>query len=128
MARNNPWSVQAIIDRIERERRQTPQAEPATGTTAPIGYAMRGLGSCHTDPGDLTADRAHRAMQVHLACGTDRCRVRRRARDALVATGRMVLDPRATPTSVIPSRSWLAHVRNLFGYGATFFGGRHALR
>ncbi len=88
MSGYNPWSVQAIIDRIERERRQTPQAEPTTSATAPIGYAVRGLWSCHTDPGDLTAARAHRAMQVHLACG-----------------------------------------RNLlFGYSATFLGGRHALR
>ncbi|WP_306361040.1 hypothetical protein [Nocardia sp. CC227C] len=129
MSRNNPWSVQAIIDRIERERRQPLAPEPATGETTAIGYTVRGLWSCHTDPGDLTAIQAHHAMQLHLGCGVDRCRVRRRARDALVAAGRMVLDARATPTSAPPSTSWLTHLRHvLFGYSATLLGGRHALR
>ncbi|MFD3594355.1 hypothetical protein ACFWU5_16650 [Nocardia sp. NPDC058640] len=50
---------------------------------------------CNRDPGPLTAQQAHRAMQVHLECGVDTCRCRRRARTTLVELNRMVLDERA---------------------------------
>lgn len=50
---------------------------------------------CNRDPGALTADSAHKAMQVHLECEVDTCRVRRRARNTLVDLKRMVLDERA---------------------------------
>lgn len=36
-------------------------------------------------------------MQVHLYCSVDLCRVRRRARQTLVESRRMVLDERAEP-------------------------------
>ncbi|WP_378737082.1 hypothetical protein [Nocardia brasiliensis] len=49
------------------------------------------------DPGELTPEQAHRAMQVHLNCDVDVCRARRRARRTLVEARRMVLDERATP-------------------------------
>ncbi|MFX0580650.1 hypothetical protein [Nocardia nepalensis] len=55
------------------------------------------IGDCRRDPGDLTKEQAHRAMQVHLHCGVDICKVRRRARQTLVESRRMVLDERAEP-------------------------------
>ncbi|MGY1982693.1 hypothetical protein [Nocardia gipuzkoensis] len=55
------------------------------------------LSNCACDPGDLTAGQAHRAMQVHLDCSVELCRVRRRARRTLVEARLMVLDERATP-------------------------------
>ncbi|MFE3957724.1 hypothetical protein ACFXPS_26565 [Nocardia sp. NPDC059091] len=127
MSRNNPWSVQAIIDRIEREKQQTVDTEHAEVDAA--GYAVRGLWSCYDDPGTLTAGQAHTAMQVHLGCGVDSCWVRWRARTALVAAGRMVLDPRAARVPGVHRRSLLVVLRMaVFGCGALFLGGRHALR
>lgn len=55
----------------------------------------RSLLSCTVDPGGLTAEEAHRGMQVHLECSVDTCQVRRRARNTLVEAKRMVLDVRA---------------------------------
>ncbi|MEU2034705.1 hypothetical protein [Nocardia amamiensis] len=55
------------------------------------------LANCARDPGELTAGQAHRAMQVHLDCSVELCRVRRRARRTLVEARLMVLDERATP-------------------------------
>lgn len=55
------------------------------------------IGGCRSDPGPLTEEQAHRAMQVHLYCSVDLCRVRRRARQTLVESRRMVLDERAEP-------------------------------
>ena len=55
---------------------------------------------CTRDPGPVTAEQAHEAMQVHLECAVDTCRVRRRARDTLVEQNRMVLDQRAHQTGV----------------------------
>ncbi|WP_067808123.1 hypothetical protein [Nocardia beijingensis] len=55
------------------------------------------LSNCAEDPGELTASQAHRAMQVHLDCSVEICRVRRRARRTLVEARLMVLDERATP-------------------------------
>ncbi|MGW5218813.1 hypothetical protein ACWEQA_13185 [Nocardia sp. NPDC004085] len=55
------------------------------------------LSNCAKDPGELTANQAHRAMQVHLDCSVEICRVRRRARRTLVEARLMVLDERATP-------------------------------
>lgn len=55
------------------------------------------MGDCHHDPGDLSKEQAHRAMQVHLYCSVDICKVRRRARQTLVESRRMVLDERAQP-------------------------------
>ncbi|WP_225729955.1 MULTISPECIES: hypothetical protein [unclassified Nocardia] len=52
---------------------------------------------CRTDPGELTPAQAHRAMQVHLACSVELCKVRRRARQTLVEARLMVLDERAEP-------------------------------
>ncbi|WP_328398617.1 hypothetical protein [Nocardia sp. NBC_00416] len=50
---------------------------------------------CGDDPGVMTLDQAHSAMQLHLDCTVDECRVRRRARSTLVDSGRCVLDNRA---------------------------------
>lgn len=50
---------------------------------------------CNRDPGPLTAENAHKVMQVHLECEVDTCRARRRARNTLVELKRMVLDERA---------------------------------
>ncbi|MBF6350186.1 hypothetical protein IU448_14340 [Nocardia flavorosea] len=50
---------------------------------------------CGDDPGYMTAEQAHSAMQLHLDCTVDMCRVRRRARSTLVESGRCVLDNRA---------------------------------
>ncbi|WP_062983369.1 hypothetical protein [Nocardia anaemiae] len=55
------------------------------------------IGDCRRDPGALTEQQAHRAMQVHLYCSVDSCKVRRRARQTLVESRRMVLDERAEP-------------------------------
>ncbi|MFE7744905.1 hypothetical protein [Nocardia sp. NPDC057455] len=55
------------------------------------------LSNCAKDPGELTAGQAHTAMQVHLDCSVELCRVRRRARGTLVEARLMVLDERATP-------------------------------
>lgn len=54
------------------------------------------LFDCTIDPGDLTLDQAHQAMQIHMCCTVDDCLVRRRARQILVDTGQMVLAHRAT--------------------------------
>ena len=51
--------------------------------------------ACGTDPGPMTTEQAHAAMQLHLDCTVDRCRVRRRARATLVEAGKCVLDERA---------------------------------
>ncbi|MEV2218837.1 hypothetical protein AB0E01_03030 [Nocardia vinacea] len=45
----------------------------------------------------MTEQQAHRAMQVHLNCSVDSCKVRRRGRQTLVESRRMVLDERAEP-------------------------------
>ncbi|TDP29853.1 hypothetical protein [Nocardia ignorata] len=50
---------------------------------------------CTVDPGPLSVEQAHRAMQVHLECDVLTCRCRRRARATLVELKRMVLDDRA---------------------------------
>lgn len=50
---------------------------------------------CSSDPGVMTPEQAHSAMQLHLDCTVDECRVRRRARATLVEMGRCVLDNRA---------------------------------
>ncbi|MEV4240118.1 MULTISPECIES: hypothetical protein [unclassified Nocardia] len=55
------------------------------------------FGDCYRDPGTLSEVQAHRAMQVHLYCSVDSCKVRRRARQTLVESRRMVLDERAEP-------------------------------
>ncbi|WP_280377906.1 hypothetical protein [Nocardia wallacei] len=58
---------------------------------------VAGLLRCGVDPGVLTAEQAHAAMQLHIDCTVDTCRVRRRARTVLVEQGRCVLDERAMP-------------------------------
>jgi len=58
---------------------------------------VAGLLRCANDPGVLTVEQAHAAMQLHLECSVDLCRVRRRARAVLVEEGRCVLDQRALP-------------------------------
>ncbi|WP_433590494.1 hypothetical protein [Nocardia sp. CA-145437] len=127
MSSKNPWSVQAIIDRIEREKRQA--ADRAAEQTAVVGYAVRGLWSCYSDPGKLTAAQAHIAMQLHLGCGVGTCLVRRRARTALVSAGRMVLDARAERPSASPKRSLLTLLRvAAVAYSTLLFGGRRAVR
>ncbi|PKV82356.1 hypothetical protein [Nocardia fluminea] len=60
---------------------------------------MNAILLCGRDPGPLTAQQAHRAMQVHLECAVDTCRSRRRARATLVEQKRMVLDERAQQVS-----------------------------
>ncbi|MEV0293155.1 hypothetical protein [Nocardia sp. NPDC050710] len=62
-----------------------------------VTQIVSNLVDCHADPGELTAAQAHRAMQVHLNCSVERCRVRRRARQTLVEARLMVLDERAEP-------------------------------
>ncbi|MEV2221474.1 hypothetical protein AB0E01_16530 [Nocardia vinacea] len=53
--------------------------------------------ACGNDPGVLTTEQAHAAMQLHIDCTIDRCRVRRAARTTLVEAGKCVLDERALP-------------------------------
>ncbi|WP_330182069.1 hypothetical protein OHB26_38050 [Nocardia sp. NBC_01503] len=126
MSRDNQWSVQAIIERIDREKRAAAERAPAESSS--VGYSVRGLWSCYADPGELTAAQAHTAMQLHLECGVATCQVRWRARNALVSAGRMVLDPRAArPAAARTSLFTLLRIA-VFGYGALFLGGRHALR
>ncbi|NNH71299.1 hypothetical protein HLB23_15755 [Nocardia uniformis] len=125
----NPWSAQAIIERIDREKHQATDTRCPTTETTAVGYSVRGLWSCHTDPGTLTAAQAHIAMQLHLECGVSTCRVRWRARTALVAAGSMVLDPRAARVPAAPHRSLFMLLRiAVFGCSTMFYGGRHALR
>ena len=52
---------------------------------------------CDLDPGRLTTAEAHRVMQIHLECSSSYCVARRRGRQTLVDTKRMVLDERAEP-------------------------------
>ncbi|WP_227997724.1 hypothetical protein [Nocardia australiensis] len=56
-----------------------------------------GLLVCGRDPGIMTTEQAHAAMQLHIECTVDHCRVRRRARTTLVEEGKCVLDDRALP-------------------------------
>lgn len=79
-------TVRAVIDRIERER-----ARPE----APHSHQLHSPGLCAVDPGEFTVELAHLAMQVHLECTTDICRVRQRARNTLVDSRRMVPNERA---------------------------------
>jgi hypothetical protein len=53
------------------------------------------IADSQADPGKLTPEQAHRAMQIHLECSVDLCRVRRPARHTLVEAKLMVLDQRA---------------------------------
>ncbi|MET7770396.1 hypothetical protein [Nocardia sp. NPDC005366] len=53
--------------------------------------------TCGRDPGVMTDEQAHAAMQLHLDCTVDCCMVRRRARTTLVESGKCVLDERALP-------------------------------
>ncbi|GAB4585030.1 hypothetical protein [Nocardia sp. IFM 10818] len=126
----NPWSAQAIIERVDREKQQAIDVGHPTPEAAAVGYSVRGLWSCYADPGELTATQAHTAMQWHLGCGVDRCLVRRRVRDVFVAAGRMVLNGRAAARPPARRRkSVFAMMRvAVFGYGAVFLGGRHVLR
>ncbi|GAB2523926.1 hypothetical protein ACFXHA_20620 [Nocardia sp. NPDC059240] len=55
------------------------------------------LSRCRRDPGVMSAEQAHAAMQLHLDCTVATCKVRRRARATLVEEGRCVLDERALP-------------------------------
>jgi hypothetical protein len=64
-----------------------------TNLNMPVASLLR----CASDPGVLTVEQAHAAMQLHLECSVDLCRVRRRARAVLVEEGRCVLDQRALP-------------------------------
>ncbi|MEU1204935.1 hypothetical protein [Nocardia sp. NPDC005825] len=129
MSSNNQWSVQAIIDRIEHEKRQTVVSDRATEEPSAAGYSVRGLWSCYSDPGTLTAAQAHTAMRLHLGCGVDTCLVRSRARAALVAAGRMVLDRRAVRSRSEARRSLSMIVRAaIVGCSALFLGGQHVLR
>lgn len=88
-------TVQAINERLMRERQFAKENGCPTTELAQIGYWGAGPWSCCADPGAMTVEQAHRAMQVHLECLVEVCRVRRRARRTLVAAGRMVLDERA---------------------------------
>jgi len=60
-----------------------------------VNMPVTALLACGTDPGPMTTEQAHAAMQMHLDCTVDECRVRRRARTTLVEAGRCVLDHRA---------------------------------
>ncbi len=62
-----------------------------------VTHIVSAITDCHADPGELSAPQAHRAMQIHLHCSVELCRVRRRARRTLVEARRMVLDERAEP-------------------------------
>ena len=62
-----------------------------------INMPVAGLLRCANDPGVMTVEQAHAAMQLHLECSVDLCRVRRRARAVLVEEGRCVLDQWALP-------------------------------
>ncbi|WP_306364481.1 hypothetical protein [Nocardia sp. CC227C] len=62
-----------------------------------LNMHVAGFMRCGTDPGIMAVDQAHAAMQMHLDCTVDTCRVRRRARATLVDEGRCVLDERALP-------------------------------
>ncbi|MFQ6397011.1 hypothetical protein ACLMAJ_26565 [Nocardia sp. KC 131] len=62
-----------------------------------LNMHVAGLLICGRDPGIMTNEQAHAAMQLHIDCTVDRCRVRRRARTTLVEAGRCVLDQRALP-------------------------------
>lgn len=62
-----------------------------------LNMHVAGLLRCRKDPGRMTVEQAHAAMQMHIDCTVTDCRVRRRARSTLVAEGRCVLDERALP-------------------------------
>lgn len=62
-----------------------------------LNLPVAGLLRCRVDPGVMTVEQAHAAMQLHLECSVDLCLVRRRARGILVEEGRCVLDQRALP-------------------------------
>ncbi|WP_067695318.1 hypothetical protein [Nocardia jejuensis] len=62
-----------------------------------LNMHVAGLLRCRRDPGVMSTEQAHAAMQLHLDCTVDTCKVRRRARATLVDEGRCVLDERALP-------------------------------
>ncbi|MFE7802795.1 hypothetical protein [Nocardia sp. NPDC057440] len=62
-----------------------------------LNMHVAGLLICGRDPGIMTNEQAHAAMQLHIDCTVDLCRVRRRARTTLVEAGKCVLDERALP-------------------------------
>ncbi|MET9489045.1 hypothetical protein [Nocardia sp. NPDC006630] len=62
-----------------------------------LNMHVAGLLRCRRDPGIMSIEQAHAAMQLHLDCTVQTCKVRRRARATLVEEGRCVLDERALP-------------------------------
>ncbi|MGV9821228.1 hypothetical protein [Nocardia xishanensis] len=60
-----------------------------------LNMHVAGLLACGRDPGVMTDEQAHAAMQLHIDCTVDSCLVRRRARTTLVESGKCVLDERA---------------------------------
>ncbi|MEV0294289.1 hypothetical protein [Nocardia sp. NPDC050710] len=60
-----------------------------------LNMPVASLLACGNDPGVMTTEQAHAAMQLHLDCTVDRCLVRRRARTTLVEAGKCVLDDQA---------------------------------
>ncbi|MEU2256365.1 MULTISPECIES: hypothetical protein [Nocardia] len=60
-----------------------------------LNMHVAGLLVCGRDPGVMTDEQAHAAMQLHIDCTVDSCLVRRRARTTLVESGKCVLDERA---------------------------------
>ncbi|WP_327111079.1 hypothetical protein OHB12_24730 [Nocardia sp. NBC_01730] len=63
-----------------------------------LNLQVVGLLACRADPGAMSIEQAHAAMQLHIDCTVDRCQVRRRARTTLVEAGKCVLDERALPS------------------------------
>lgn len=88
-------TVDRITERLEREKRLARDVGCPTSELPVVDYLHAPVWSCCADPGPMNTTQAHRAMQVHIECSVDRCRVRRCARNALVDNGRMVLDERA---------------------------------
>lgn len=74
-----------------------PKLPPSHAELAGRNLNIAALLVCRSDPGALTIEQAHAAMQLHLDCTVDCCRVRHRARRTLVEAGRCVLDQRALP-------------------------------
>ncbi len=90
-------TVERIEERLEREKRLARDIGCPTTELPTVDNSYTPVWSCRADPGPMTTEQAHLAMQVHLECSVDRCRVRRRARCKLVKERRMVLDERAEP-------------------------------
>ncbi|MFD3463788.1 hypothetical protein ACFWVM_29080 [Nocardia fluminea] len=93
-------AVDQIVDELHQEHVDRAAKAKAVGCptfTKPGPNGELGMWVCAHDPGEMTEQEAHLAMQVHIDCEHWACAVRRRGRTTLVDSRAMVLDAQRAP-------------------------------